>query len=193
MARTTQSKLAKSTQVYQLNVSLHEVKLPVLRRLLVPADVRLDRLHLVLQAVMGWSGAHYHQFRLGDLIFKTPGHESRKTLGADERTVGLNEILRREGAALTYEYDFGDLWSHELVLERVLDVPAKDARPVCIGGEGNCPPENCGGAEGYADLLAILSNPKHPKHRERKKWAGKDFRPEFFDLAAANRRLDQIS
>jgi hypothetical protein len=189
MARIARAKLVPT---YQVNVALSEVTLPVLRRLLVPAETRLDRLHLILQAAMGWTGTHYHQFRLGDLILKAPGHESRKTRGADERTVALNEILLREGATFTYEYDFGDLWSHELVLERALGVPAADSRPVCIGGEGACPPENCGGSEGYADLLAILSNPKHPKHRERKKWAGRGFRPDVFDLETANQRLRLI-
>lgn len=191
MVRKTRAKPGM-TQVFQVSVSLRGVRLPVLRRLLVPAETRLDRLHLILQAAIGWSGAHHHQFRLGDLIFMAPGHESRIMPGADERAVRLDDILHREEAAYSYEYDFGDRWSHELVLERVLDVPTKDTRPICIGGEGACPPENCGGPEGYADLLAILRNPRHPEHRERKRWVGKGFRPEFFDLAAAHERLAQL-
>lgn len=46
----------------QLKLSLHGVsKPPVWRRLLVPADMRLDRLHDVIQTSMGWT-ARLHGF-----------------------------------------------------------------------------------------------------------------------------------
>ena len=44
-----------------------------------------------------------------------------------------------EGDFMTYEYDFGDDWQHEVVLEKILRVETELPHPVCLGGERRCP------------------------------------------------------
>ena len=63
---------------------------------------------------------------------------------------------------------------------------------VCLDGANACPPEDCGGTGGYADLLEILANPAHEEHKKYRRWAGEDFNPEAFDLAAANAALQRL-
>ena len=52
-----------------------------------------------------------------------------------------------------YEYDFGDSWQHEIVLEKILEPEPNVAYPRCIEGARACPPEDVGGIWGYADFL----------------------------------------
>ena len=56
--------------IFQLRVSLIGIEPPVWRRLLVPQDLTLPRLHTILQVVMGWTNSHLHQFRVGDVTFR---------------------------------------------------------------------------------------------------------------------------
>ena len=56
-----------SQTIARLSVTLQDVEPKVTRRLEVPADIRLDRLHLVLQAAMGWTNAHLYEIRAGDV------------------------------------------------------------------------------------------------------------------------------
>jgi hypothetical protein len=94
---------------------------------------------------------------------------------------------------MTYEYDFGDGWNHRISVERVL--PESDpSRPiVCLEGERACPPEDCGGFHGYAEILDIIFNPSHPDYEAMLDWTGRDFNPEVFDLEKVNRRLNELA
>ena len=109
-------------------------------------------------------------------------------LVGDTRVV-LAKLPLTQGTRFRYEYDFGDSWEHELLLEKVL--PAEDApvHPVCLGGERGFPLEDSGGGDGYYDTLRALRMPDHPDHRSLCEWAGPGYDPEGFDLEAVNRRL----
>jgi hypothetical protein len=63
---------------------------------------------------------------------------------------------------------------------------------VCLEGANACPPEDCGGTGGYSDLLEALANPAHEGHEQYRRWAGEDFNPDAFDLAAANAALQRL-
>jgi Plasmid pRiA4b ORF-3-like protein len=58
--------------------------------------------------------------------------------------------------------------------------------PACIAGEGACPPEDCGGAYGFEQLKELLAGPPSAERDEMAEWAGDDYDPARFDLAAAN-------
>jgi hypothetical protein len=88
-------------------------------------------------------------------------------------------------------YDFGDGWEHEIRVENV--APCEDETIVCVAGAQACPPEDCGGAVGYAHLLEVLGNPGHEEHHQLKPWAGHAFDPEKFDRSAANKKLGALS
>ena len=130
----------------RLRVTLREVT-PVVQRVIdVPAAITLDELHEVLQIALGWTDSHLHQYRTDSAVYSMPlddwcadGEEE-----PDERGVRLSSLPPR----LAYLYDFGDGWTHDVEMLG----PGGDA-PGCIDGEGACPPEDCGGPGGYAELL----------------------------------------
>jgi hypothetical protein len=183
---------SESVEAWDLRVTLKGTEPLVWRRLLVPANIRLDRLHLVLQAAMGWKNSHLHQFKLGDIIFCPPDPEEPfETDQVDERKARLDQVLPSGNYSFSYEYDFGDSWEHDVVLERIAQARTTEL-PACLGGDRACPPENSGGVTGYASLLAILANPQHPDHEEQRRWTGLKFDPAAFDLTTVNKRLRKI-
>ena len=95
----------------------------------------------------------------------------------------------KPGTKLTYLYDFGDDWHHDIEVIAVRQHEDGMEYPFCVDGARAGPPEDCGGPYAYQDFLDILSDPKHPEHRERREWAGPHFQPEVFDIRATNRIL----
>jgi hypothetical protein len=179
-------------EIYQLKVTLLGTSPPIWRRLLVPADLTLARLHDVLQAAMGWQECHLHEFNAGDRHFGQANPEDA-FMGMppveNERTVRLSRVLGRVGAKMVYMYDFGDGWEHRIVLEKRLSADPTMAYPVCTGGELACPPEDCGGIGGFYDLLDALRDPTHEQHDEMNDWVGEDYDPDAFSVDAVNGML----
>jgi hypothetical protein len=178
-------------EIYQLKVTLKGSKPPIWRRIQVAGDTRLDRLHLILQTVMGWENYHLHQFIVGGTWFGEPSPDDYYEV-EDERRVTLARIARGEKFKFTYEYDFGDGWEHELLVEKILAPESGAAYPRCLTGKRACPPEDVGGVWGYADFLEAVRNPSHPEHKDMQRWAGGNFDPAAFDLAAVNLMLQQV-
>lgn len=177
--------------VLQLKVSLVGAsKPPVWRRLLVPATMRLDRLHDAIQAAMGWEDYHLHAFTVGGADY---GPDYPELDHRDERKTSLGDVLGEPGARMRYVYDFGDDWQHDVVVEKVLPVESGVRYPVCVTGKGRCPPEDSGGVWGYADLRETLADPTLDEHADTLEWLGletaSEFDPEAFDLDEANLRL----
>jgi len=56
-----------ATSIARLKITLNDVKPLVQRRVEVPLAIRLDRLHLVLQAAIGWTNSHLYEIRAGDV------------------------------------------------------------------------------------------------------------------------------
>lgn len=176
-------------QTYQLKITLQEVEPPVWRRLLVPAHFTLERLHTVIQKAMGWTDSHLHEFTVRGQRYGEPDPEEPDASLRPEWMVTLLKALPAEGLRFEYLYDFGDGWTHEVLVETI-EVPQKELRyPVCLAGERRCPPEDCGGPGGYAELLEAMRDPNHPQHDDMLEWIGGAFDPEAFDLAAVNRKL----
>ncbi len=165
-------------------------KPPVWRRLLVPASIHLDDFHDVIQASMGWTDMHLHSFTAGRDEF---GPSDPMSDAEDESRVTLKRLLREIGDRIRYTYDFGDNWEHEITLEAVVPAQPTGLRPACIAGRGSCPPEDCGGPWGYADLREALADPAHELHADSLEWLGLDhaseFEPARFDLDEANHAL----
>ncbi len=173
-------------EVYVIKVTLLGTSPPVWRRILVPREITLRNLRRTLQTVMGWTNSHLHQFVLRTQRFSGP----RSRVGtkvANENGTKLGELIWAVGAKLLYEYDFGDGWQHELLLEEVL-LGDESFQQLCVAGQRCCPPEDCGGPEGFAELLQALQDVNHPSHDEVCEWLG-DFVPESFSANDINRRL----
>jgi hypothetical protein len=174
-------------EVYAIKVTLLGTSPPVWRRVLVPRDITLRNLHKTLQTVMGWTNSHLHQF-----VFKRQKYsDPRFGLGAgiiDEKRTRLGDLVCTPGMQFLYEYDFGDGWQHDLLLEEVL-LGDESFRQLCVAGDRNCPPEDCGGPQGFAELLNALGDANHPEHYDIRGWVGEDFAPEYFAADEINRKL----
>ncbi len=174
-------------EVYAIKITLIGTRPPVWRRILVPREITLRNLHRTLQTVMGWTNAHLHQFVL-------PGTRTfglRQGLGGkvrNENRTTLGSLLNFPGAKLVYEYDLGDCWQHELVLEHRL-LGDESFREVCVAGERQCPPEDSGGPAGFAELLKAFQEKDHPEHDYAREWLGDDFAHGPFNPDEINRRL----
>ena len=155
----------------RLRVQLREV-IPVVTRVLdVPAVSTLPELHNLLQAGIGWTDSHLHQFVAGEVRYGVPSDDSWDPTELDESAAKLSDLP----ATFTYLYDFGDGWEHDVTV-----IGAGAEQPGCREGTGACPPEDCGGPPGYEELLAVLADPTHDEHDHMRSWAG-DLKP--FDLA----------
>ena len=186
------AKPSSDLSVYQLKVTLRNSKPPIWRRIQVTSDTRLSVLHRVLQAVMGWEDAHLHQFMAHGMYYGTP-HPDLGFEVKNEQQVSLQQVVSRVKDKLIYEYDFGDSWEHELLVEKILPLEAGQPYPVCLTGKRACPPEDCGGIWGYASLLEAIRDPEHPEHEEMVDWVGGAFDPEAFDLDEVNSALQNLT
>ncbi len=179
---------AAPSRVYQLKITLKDSKPPIWRRVEVADDITLARLHHIIQAAMGWTDSHMHMFSLGRVSYGVPDPGYVEDVH-DERRVKLNQVLTAPKQQLSYEYDFGDSWTHEVLLEKVLAPEPGVSYPRCTAGKRACPPEDCGGVWGYADFLEAIADPEHERHEELLEWVGSEFDPEQFDVAEANAAL----
>lgn len=163
----------------------------VWRRIIVPEQFSFHRFHDVIQVAFGWQD--YHLFQFGekgfdsDFVIGVPDPEFEEFNTQDSNKIRLEDIFGYEGQKFTYIYDFGDGWSHSIVLEKITD--SKILKADCLAGKGECPPEDCGGPYGYASLKKILADPKHDEYESMKEWLGLDedenWDAKFFDLEEA--------
>jgi len=188
---TAKGKTTAIRNLYQIKVTLKGSKPPIWRRFEVTGDITLDKLHLILQVVMGWQNYHLHQFKIGHTYYGEPSQEFDFEV-KNEKKVQLQQVAPREKTKFIYEYDFGDSWEHELRIEKILPPPAEKHYPTCLNGARACPPEDVGGIWGYEDFLEIINDPEDPDHEELLEWIGGSFDPEAFDLAAINQSLKKL-
>ena len=180
--------------VFELKVTLKSVRPPIWRRFAVPADIRLDDLHHLLQRVMGWHDCHLHEFVMKDGT-RYGMSDVDWNVDSDVRDEGrfrLADLVNDKRDRFVYEYDFGDSWEHLVELVKILPPDEGVSYPLCLKGRRRCPPEDCGGAWGYMNLLAVLADPKHPEHVDLLDWAGGKIDPDEFDLDGINDLLSQV-
>jgi Plasmid pRiA4b ORF-3-like protein len=173
--------------VYQLKITLKDIRPPVWRRVQLK-DCTLARLNDVIQASVGWDGYHLHAFDIGGEEYGEPDPDGMLEYHNEAKTK-LSQIVAAGHKKFTYTYDFGDSWDHVIEVEKTLPAEAGVRYPRCVAGKRACPPEDCGGPWGYAELLEVIRDPRHPEHEERLEWVGGEFDPEAFDLDAVNEDL----
>jgi hypothetical protein len=159
---------------------------------LIPDNFTLGDLHIAIQIAMGWRGEHLHQFRIGGVEFSDVLDDEMDDT-EDENTVLLCSFVDHPKQKFTYEYDFGDDWEHEIVVEKMLPMDPQATYPACLAGLRACPPEDCGGVPGYYDMLETLSGPNNTQDRENLlDWLGEEYDPEAFDLDLVNKQLAAV-
>ena len=189
---------------YHLRIKLNNAPLPIWRELKVPSNVTLEYLSFILNATMGWEGTHLHQYKRKDTFYKSTYclEESAnmfffnrfKELDANDYTIA--HLLKEKGDRIKYEYDFGDSWEHDLWLKGIREYTTGEShQPIILKGKGACPPEDCGGVWGYAELLEVFKKKrKTAEEKERLQWyfMDEDFFPEEYDIEDVQYDLDDL-
>ena len=178
-------------EIIQLKISLQGTKPLIWRRVLVENSISFFKLHYIIQCAMGWENSHLFEFNVGGLRIGEP-HEDDEGWGGqlmDSVTIILSSLIKIPKEQFTYTYDFGDDWVHLIKLEKFLPIDKNLNYSICIDGELNCPPEDCGGIWGFYDMLEKLKNKKHPEYKELIDWLGKNYDPNKFDIDEVNKSL----
>ena len=162
----------------------------VWRRIRVPAAYSFWDLHVAIQDAMGWLDYHLHHFRVLDLRSGTsmtlgiPDPDAPNDLSViPDWTEFPLDFTSGSPAPIHYTYDFGDDWDHAVIFEAFDQGGIESLGPECVGGAGACPPEDCGGAQGYANLLIALADPDHPEHKDMMEWTGGPIDAAAFSVA----------
>jgi hypothetical protein len=191
-------------EVLQLRAVLRGISPLSWRRLLVRGDTSVARLHQILQVAFGWQDMHLHRFEIrgreygvhqeGGVFFDTDAHE-----------VLIGQLKLRRLERFTYEYDFGDLWVHDLRIEATLPLDPKLVYPVCIAGRRAAPPEDCGGPHAFMATRFEYTLIGESRSRQEfedllddevddEEWAIlRHYHPDRFDRRAVNRRLAALA
>ena len=189
--------MSKATApIYQIKITLKDSKPPIWRRLLISSETTLPKLHAIIQEAMGWTNSHLHAFDIHGVLYSAPspydsGHLAELNMKSTNG-VKLNQLITLEGKKFRYDYDFGDDWRHDILIEKILPANPNQKLPVCIAGKRACPPEDVGGVWGYDGFLEAINDPKHPEHEDYLEWIDGSFDPAAFDLDEVNRRLKSV-
>lgn len=179
-------------RIYQFKVELRGITPLIWRRIQVPENYSFWDLHVAIQDAMGWLDYHLHAFRV---IGKESSNKTEIGIPDEEFSssatatipgwkAAIVDYFHEVGVTAEYEYDFGDGWVHEVVLEGILLGDQDMQYPLCIGGERACPVEDCGGVHGYDQLLCTLSSPDNEEYEELLIWLGEKFDPDEFAQGA---------
>jgi hypothetical protein len=125
-------------QVAELKVSLTGSRPLIWRRVRLPVTATLADLHDAIQVLFGWDGDHLHAFRAGKKQYSDPFMNLEGT--ADEGAVRVRDVLT-PGGNISYMYDLGACWEHEIALEQVLARDPDQDYPVCVAYKGDSPVE----------------------------------------------------
>lgn len=194
---STQRPVWQELNAVHIRVALDDIEPPVWRRLVVPLGTTLAELHYIIQAAMGWSDSHMHEFEIGGLSYGDIEVLSAERTDDDARVYDANEVRLRDfsrqpGTSFKYVYDYGDTWRHTVTLEKVLAVKPAPRTATCIEGARCCPPEDGGGTSGYFEFLRVLLAPdpdELEEQRHLKGWSGGKFDAERFDLAKTDKAV----
>ncbi len=187
---TTRNQI-KDVDIYQLKVTLAHSKPPIWRRIQVTSDITLSDLHQIIQDAMGWSDEHLHMFTIDGECYSGSDPDSMFQQD-DEKIVKLSQVISGEGNKFTYEYDFGDSWLHNILVEKILTPDPDVHYPVCIKGKRACPPEDCGGISNYQYIIYVLEDPHHPRYEDMLERIDEYIYPADFSLDDINVKLSLI-
>jgi hypothetical protein len=190
VAKLSKSQPARSTgKVYQLKITLKNVKPPIWRRVQV-SDCSLALLHEIIQVVMDWDDQHLYSFEVGGTEY-SDRRGSKELDMEDASRARLSRLITNEKFKFTYTYDFGDNWEHQVLVEKIVPPEEGQMYPVCLEGKRACPPEDVGGPWGYEEFAEAIRDPAHERHEELLEWVG-EFDPEAFDPDAVNKLLRRL-
>ena len=183
--------LGRSRNALTLRITLAESDPPIWRRVAVPGKSTLHELHRTIQLIYSWLDYHLYEFRIGDQVYQAPDEESG---GHDSTKARLKVLGLRPGDRFEYVYDFGDAWTHNILVEDAEPFIEDDDLPIVIDGARAGPPEDSGGIHAYQRLLDALSRVAKGQEvdddeLEQVEWVGSDFDPADFSVSVARHAL----
>lgn len=178
--------------MYSLRLTVGSIQPCIWRRLLVCETMWLSGLHDAIQAAFGWFDYQNHVFSVGEKRYGNPVRREGAMV-EDDRDVSLSEARFSGHEHLAYDYLFAEGWHVGIRVEKIIRPGKKRAYPVCVAGERAGPPEDCGGLEGYKDMICCLKHPETDLGREWRRWLGAGYDPEKCDPAAINRALKRLA
>ena len=189
---------APTAPVFQLKINLQGAKPPIWRRIQVPGDTTLARLHKVSQLCMGWTDSHMHQFLIDRTFYSSPDIDDDMWDAEDtknETKYTLKTLEKKILPGFQYIYDYGDDWLHRIAVEKVLRAEEGKAYPLLLAGKRACPPEDIGGIPGFLYLLEVLANPEAENYDEYRDWLDEEYDPARFgkeEIALINAVLEEM-
>ena len=188
--------MARSAQkIVRLRIELSDISPPIWRRVDVPVDFPLRRVHDLIQAVFDWRDYHLHQFEIGDRIYGAPEYDDGDIGGQklySDRNIRLAALLDRGVERFIYRYDFGDDWEHVVTVEGALEAEDGVEYPILVDGARRAPPEDCGGPLGFEAFLGAMLDEDHDEHEGMMDWYGARFDPDDLELEAVEAMLGRI-
>jgi hypothetical protein len=182
----------KAPTIFQIKMTLNGIDPRIWRRIQTE-DCTLAEVHEIIQVTMGWEFEHLYLFTIGGVDYSDLEMTSDEE-AEDACDTRLSAVLPTENRRprFSYEYDFGDQWIHQMIVEERLPPQQGVNYPICLAGQRACPPEDCGGPWGYSDFVKAITNPEHESHEELLEWVGGEFDSERFDLEAVNNELQRM-
>ena len=188
------AKDGRMTLIARLRIILNDVDPQPMRHIEVPLKIRLDRLHEVIQAAMGWTDTHLYEFRVGDAGWGVSDPDGFYDGPMDAKKMTLEKLIDQTGTrTIQYIYDFGDDWDHSIRIERVNEADPGITYPRLLKAAGACPPEDVGGAWGYEEFLEALADPNHEQHADMVHWSGGNFDAEDAGIDSIIERFDRLA
>jgi site-specific recombinase XerD len=182
IASNVSMKESKPIVIYQLKIFILDIHPMIWRRIRVSSNSTIADLHYIVQIAMGWTDSHLHRFIINGEEYGI-SQIGGISFSKDPYKIQLADFRLGEKHRFFYEYDMGDYWQHEILVEKILTSKANNLDPVCISGKRACPPEDCGGAERF---MAMVQKQKKSSGRAKKRF-------EEFDEELVNSRLKQYS
>lgn len=142
---------ASTAQDYQLHILLRKISTSIWCRVWVCTDSTIADPHYTLQLAMEWTDSHLNRFLIFGTEYGVP-HIGGSCFSDDSRQIQLADFRFLVRERFLYEHDFGDLWQHNIRVERIELIEPKNTYPVCIRERWACPPEASGGPWGFTEL-----------------------------------------
>ncbi|MBQ7527666.1 MAG: plasmid pRiA4b ORF-3 family protein [Bacteroidaceae bacterium] len=199
--------IGKPKREFHIRIKLNNAPVKIWRELVVPSNITLELLAYVLINAMGWQHEHLYQFVAKNNVYYVNSFQMKERANSfkpffsrvvernSEKTT-LEMVLQPKGERMKFEYDFGDSWTHDLWVKAARDyAPGEQPAIRLLKGQGACPPEDCGGVWGYAELLEMNKKAhKTADEKDRLKWYDipKDYDPDDCDLEWLQEEVDAL-
>lgn len=178
-------------QIARLRVEIDDVTPRVVRVVEVPAAIRLDDLHFVLQIAIGWQNGHPFEFRVGDTAWGQPDRDAGIDRIPAEQCI-LADILA-VCDIFKYDYVLGEDWEHTVSLLSYGAAQPDVHYPNLVSAEGRCPPADIGGPVGYETYLRSIADPNSVDHEEMLEFDAPDFDPNIVDAVTLRQNLADLT